>query len=94
MDILEAILKVLVIGMIFGAGLPALFAIGMRLHSAGAGDANADGTVSAPNPALKALGYLFFAIVVAAIVVGLLWVTRQTLSYYFDWQVFPDWAYS
>lgn len=93
MDILEALIKVLVVGMIFGAGLPALFAIGMRLHSDGTGETTSDGTITAPKPALRAVGYLFFAIVTAAIIVGLLWVTRQTLSYYFDWQIFPAGAY-
>ncbi|MFW0786068.1 hypothetical protein AAFP35_16265 [Gordonia sp. CPCC 206044] len=93
MDILESIIKVLVIGLVFGAGLPALFALGLRFRADGAGATQADGTVSPPNPALRALGYFFFAVVIAAIVLGLLWVTRQTLLYYTDIQIFPDWAY-
>lgn len=93
MTTLEAIGKVLIVGLIFGAGLPALFAVGLRVHAAGMGDANADGSVTAPNPFLKAVGYLFFAIVIAAIVFGILWITRQTLNYYFDIKIFPEWAY-
>lgn len=93
MTTLEAIGKVLLVGLIFGAGLPAVFALGLRVHAAGLGDANADGSVTPPNPFLKAAGYLLFAVVVAAIVFGILWITRQTLSYYFDIQIFPSWAY-
>ena len=42
MDIVEAIGKVLMVGLVLGAGLPALFAYGLRLHSVGNGDENAD----------------------------------------------------
>lgn len=89
----EAIGRVLIIGLIFGAGLPAVFAFGLRLHAAGNGDANVEGTVTAPNPALKAAGYVLFGLVALAIVFGLLWITRQTILYYTDIQIFPDWAY-
>ncbi len=93
MDIVESIAKVLVIGLLFGAGLPAVFAFGLRLHAQGVGGENADGTISQPNPTLRALGYLLYAFVAAAIIFGLLWITRQTILYYFDIQIFPDWAY-
>ncbi|MGW0036433.1 hypothetical protein [Gordonia sp. NPDC003376] len=93
MHTLEAIAKVLIVGLIFGAGLPALFAVGLRLQAAGAGDANADGTLTAPNPALKALAYVLYALVLTAIVFGILWITRQTILYYTDIKIFPSWAY-
>ncbi|MFT4124638.1 MAG: hypothetical protein QM662_00200 [Gordonia sp. (in: high G+C Gram-positive bacteria)] len=91
--IAESIGKVLVIGLVLGAGLPALFAVGLRLHAEGAGNEHADGSITAPNPALKVAGYVLFAIVVAVIAIGILWVTRNTLDYHLGWQVFPDWAY-
>ena len=93
MDILESIFKVFAIGLVLGAGLPALFAVGMVCESRGEGGLNADGTTSAPNPALRALGYVLFAIGAAVIVIGLLWICRQTLNYYFDIKIFPSWAY-
>ena len=37
MTYLESILKVLVIGLILGAGLPAVFAFGLVAYSSGAG---------------------------------------------------------
>lgn len=89
MHTFESIAKVLVVGLILGAGLPALFAVGLKLHADGAGDEHADGTVTAPNPALKATGYLLFAVVVAVIAIGILWVCRHTLDYHLGIQVFP-----
>ena len=37
MHYLESILRVLVIGLLLGAGLPAVFAVGLRAYSSGAG---------------------------------------------------------
>ena len=39
----EASLKILVFSMLAGAALPGLFALGIRLHAAGAGDISTDG---------------------------------------------------
>ncbi|EGD55340.1 hypothetical protein [Gordonia neofelifaecis] len=88
MDIVSAITKVLAVGLLFGAGLPALFAIGMRLEATGHGDLG-----KPANPALRILGYVVFALVLVVIVVGILWICRQTLNYYFDLKIFPDFAY-
>ena len=90
MHTLESIGKVLVVGLILGAGLPALFAIGLKLHADGMGNEHADGTVTAPNPLFKAAGYLLFGLVVAVIAVGILWVCRHTLDYHLGIQVFPE----
>lgn len=76
--------RVLLVGAIFGAGLPALFALGLRLHAAGAGDL--DGAER--RPALTVLGYLLFAIVVAAVVAGVLWITRSSLHHYLGISLF------
>lgn len=89
MDTFEAIGKVLVVGLAFGAGLPALFAIGLRVQSLANGAVDADGTTSGPHPALKPLAYVIFAIVVLVIVVGILWITRQTIYYYTGIKLFP-----
>ncbi|MEO9326887.1 hypothetical protein [Gordonia aurantiaca] len=90
MDIVEAIGKVLLVGLVFGAGLPALFAIGMRVHSLGSDEAAADGTiVSHGNPAMRVLSYAIFGLVALVIVVALLWITRQTIYYYTDVKLFP-----
>lgn len=93
MDIIEAIGKVLLVGLVLGAGLPAIFAVGLRLQAAGSGEINADGTTSPENPALKALAFVLYAIVLAVIVIGILWITRQTINYYAGIKIFPDFAY-
>ena len=48
MTYLESIFKVLVVGLLLGAGLPAVFAGGLLAYSDGAGGHDADGTTTAP----------------------------------------------
>ncbi len=58
MKYLESIFTVLVVGLVLGAGLPAIFAGGMLAYSFGAGGEEADHVMHKPNPALKYLGIL------------------------------------
>jgi hypothetical protein len=89
MTYLEAIFKVLVIGLILGAGLPAIFAIGLTAFSRGSGGREADGTVAAGNPALKALGLLLFAFVAAVVVIAILYITKGTIQHHFGFNPVP-----
>jgi hypothetical protein len=89
MTYVESIFKVLVIGLILGAGLPAVFAVGLVAFSRGAGGAEADGTVDAPNPALKAFGLLIFALVAAVIVIAILFITKNTIIHHFGFNPVP-----
>ncbi|MET0899540.1 MAG: hypothetical protein ABWY45_16655 [Mycobacterium sp.] len=86
---LESIFKVLVVGLLLGAGLPAIFAYGLVAYSAGAGNTDADGTTHAPNPMLKFLGLALFVLVGAVILVALLWITRTTIEHHFGINLFP-----
>jgi hypothetical protein len=86
---LESVFTVLVVGLILGAGLPAMFAYGLVAYSAGAGNTDADGTTHAPNPVLKYLGLLLFALVAAVIVIALLWITRTTIEHHFGFNPVP-----
>ncbi|AFM15488.1 hypothetical protein Mycch_0670 [Mycolicibacterium chubuense NBB4] len=83
MHYVEAILKVLAVGLVLGAGLPGVFALGLVAYSRGAGGAEADGTTTAPHPALKALGLLLFAFVAAVIVIAILYITKGTIIHHF-----------
>jgi hypothetical protein len=83
MTYVEAILKVLVVGLVLGAGLPAIFAVGLVAYSRGSGSAEADGAVVAPNPALKALGLVLFAAVSVVIVIAILYITKTTIIHHF-----------
>ncbi|AWT52053.1 hypothetical protein LTT02_14040 [Mycolicibacterium smegmatis] len=87
MTYLESIMKVLVVGLILGAGLPALFATGL-LAFAGT-DADADGTAAARNPMMKFLGLALFVFVGAVILVAILWITRGTIIHHTGVDLFP-----
>jgi len=89
MTYLESILKVLVVGLVLGAGLPAVFAGGLVAYSRGAGGQITDGTVHAPNPALKYLGILLFVFVGWVILTAVLWITRATIVHHFGFDPFP-----
>ena len=89
MTYMESILKVLVVGLLLGAGLPAIFAGGLVAYSRGAGGDGIDRAASAPNPALRILGLLLFAVVTTVIVVSILWITKATISHHFGVNLFP-----
>lgn len=90
MQYLEAILKVLAVGLVLGAGLPAMFAFGLVAYSRGAGGEAGDGGAAvAPNPALKALGLLLFGLVAAVIVIAILWITKGTIEHHFGFNPVP-----
>ena len=61
----EASLQILIFGLLLGAGLPALFALAVRLNAEGAGVGCHGGTVAKGNPALTALSWVIFALVLA-----------------------------
>jgi hypothetical protein len=89
MSYFEAIIKVLIVGLILGAGLPAVFAAGMVAYSNGAGGQAADGTVHTPNPALKYFGILLFLLVGWVILTAVAWITRATIIHHFGFDPFP-----
>ncbi|MCW2847141.1 MAG: hypothetical protein JWR90_1115 [Marmoricola sp.] len=67
----QAAWKVLVAGLVLGAGIPALFALGVRFSAAGTGGAAMTVPSSKPNPALKALAAVCFVIAALAVVLGI-----------------------
>jgi hypothetical protein len=89
MTYVESILKVLLVGLLLGAGLPAVFAAGLVAYSRGSGGQNADGTMTAPNPALKYFGILLFLFVGWVIVTAVAWITRATIIHHFGFDPFP-----
>ncbi len=89
MQYLESIFHVLVVGLILGAGLPALFATGLLAFSEGSGVPEADGTVPRQNPALEFVGLLLFAFVALVILAAILWITRGTIVHHFNVDPFP-----
>lgn len=78
---LQAGWQVLAAGLLLGAGLPALFAVGIRAMAyAAGGDAETHraGTPGpAAHPAGRALGYLCFALVVLAVALGITFIVAS-----------------
>ena len=88
MTYLEAIGKVLAVGLILGAGLPALFAVGLVAFAKGDGGREG-GATTAGNPVLKLVGLLLFALVAAVIVIAILWITKATIEHHFGFNPVP-----
>ncbi len=82
----EASLKILLFSMLAGAFLPGLFALGIRLQAAGAGDIKLDGAAGAGsaqrNPVLTGLAFAIYALVVAVIVLALLYIARDFIAHH------------
>ena len=78
----EASLKILVFGLLLGSGLPALFAVAVRVGSVGAGVQGSDGgaAVAHKNPALAAISYALYALALVAVVIGVLYVAREFIG--------------
>ena len=66
----EGAMRVLVAGLIFGAGLPAIYALGIRALAYGTGG-EAELSHNPPHPVGRLLAYLAFAVVVAGVLLGL-----------------------
>lgn len=91
-----SLLRVLLAGLVFGAGLPALFAVGVRLLAQGRGvqPAGADvavgpgGSVKSARPLALGAAYLLFGLIALAIALGVLWITKASLKHYLGIEVF------
>ncbi|MCR5977810.1 hypothetical protein GDN83_08675 [Gordonia jinghuaiqii] len=89
METMEAIVKVLIVGLVLGAGLPALFAVGMRLQSTPDGAGYGGSATDAQHRVRRLLAYAIYGFVALVIITGILWITRQTIYYYTGIKIFP-----
>lgn len=86
---LNAVLQILLVGLLVGAGLPALFSVGIKAMAYGAGG-DAEVSHEAGHPIGTVIGYLCFALVLAAIGMGISIVVSSGLGYKVSFQhVFP-----
>lgn len=77
----QASLKILIFGLLLGSGLPALFAIAVKVGAAGAGIQGSDGAaVAHKNPALTAISYAIYALALVAVAIGVLYIARDALG--------------
>jgi hypothetical protein len=82
-----ALVKVLVFGIIAGAGLPALFAVGVRSQAVGAGTIGGQHLAGDRRPLMTALAYVCFALVAVAVVTGVLFVARDFIGHHTGWYI-------
>jgi len=75
----HAVWQILVFGLLVGAGLPALSAVGVRLNAEGAGGTG-DATVAHRNPVLGAISPVIFAVVLIAVTLAVLYVARDFIG--------------
>ena len=79
----EAAWKVLLVGVVLGAGLPTLFAAGVRSMAYGQGG-SAEVSGAAPHPIGRLLAGLCFAIVLLAVVLGITYIVVTGLGKHMD----------
>ena len=90
MDIVNKVIPVLIAGLFFGAGLPALYALGLRLL-AGRTEYTADGKlveIEPPGTVAKIAASCIFAIIVEIVIIGILWVAKDFIDHTFGWNIF------
>ncbi|WP_229074064.1 hypothetical protein [Actinoplanes sp. DH11] len=84
--------QVLIAGLVLGAGLPILFALGIRSLAWGAGEATvSDSGVTVPGtrrPVGTAIGYLLFAVVVVGVLLGITFIVASGFGYKLDFSGF------
>jgi hypothetical protein len=79
---LAAVGKIIIFGLLVGAALPALFAVGVRLNAEGVGAAAHGGAVAQKNPVFVALSWMLFALILVAVIVGVLFVARDFIGHH------------
>ncbi|MFD4294313.1 hypothetical protein ACFWPA_07290 [Rhodococcus sp. NPDC058505] len=85
----ESLWQVILVGLLLGAGLPALFAFGLRLLGSGNAAPVADGGDAATRrPLMVAAAAVCFAVVVIAIVTGILFIMADFLDHTFGVELF------
>jgi hypothetical protein len=84
---LEATWRILLVGILLGAGLPALFALGIRSLAWGTGiEGNGDGSggeavLVKPHLAGRIIAYLLFGLVILAVLAGVGYIVAHGLGY-------------
>ena len=82
-----AAIKSLVFGLLVGAGLPVLFAMGVRINAEGAGVARHGDAVAKRNPLVLSVSWLIFAVVLVAVTVGVLFIARDFIGHHAGWYI-------
>ncbi|WP_405160319.1 hypothetical protein OG203_28340 [Nocardia sp. NBC_01499] len=86
---LNALWKVMLAGLILGAGLPLVFAVGVRFWST-AETVTPDGRVGQRNYPALAVALVCFGLILAAIVVGILYTAKSFIAAKFGIHLFGE----
>ena len=78
-DTLDSLWQVLAVGVAFGAGVPLMFALGMRFLSAHGDDVDADGTTKRSVRGTIVAGGCF-AVVLITVITGILFIMQDFLA--------------
>jgi hypothetical protein len=78
----QASLKILAFAMLAGAALPGLFALGLRFQAIGTGQAGTEGGSPQKNPALLAVAWAIYAVVILVIAFALLYISRDFIAHH------------
>ncbi len=83
-----ALLQIVFAGLLVGAGLPAVFAVAVRMNAEGAGVAEHGGAVAQKNPMLVALSWTIFALVLFVVIAGVLFIARDFIGHHMGLYLF------
>lgn len=87
-SLFDSLLEVTLMGILLGAGLPTLFALGVRLSTPAH---PAEDTAEDPGSAhytSRPLAAVCFTVIGLAVIAGIFWITKSTLYLYFGWDFF------
>jgi|ERR1700760_1243994 len=77
----QASLKILLFGLLLGSGVPAIFALAVRVGTYGAGVPGPDGAaVTHRNPALIAISFAIYAAALTLVIIGVLYIARDAIG--------------
>ena len=86
-----SLLRVLFAGLVFGAGAAGDVRLGCLAVGQGHRRGQADGTIShSGNRVALASAWIAFAVVLASVLLGILWITQKSLQHYFGFSVFSS----
>lgn len=87
-EIFHKIYPVFLAGLVFGAGLPILYAVAVRLMS-GTATETADGAIRAEvSPVARWIAYIIFVVLVLAVLTGIVWIAKDFLYAYTGFNLF------
>ncbi|MFH5208126.1 hypothetical protein [Antrihabitans spumae] len=82
----DSLWRVVAIGLVFGAGLPVVFAYGIKFLAVN--EINADGTVGRRNPVMAFAGSALLALVLLSVIAGVLFIAKDFILTSFDISLF------